>query len=359
MKLKRVTVENFKGIKSLELDLCDADGSPRPLTCIIGDNGSGKTSILQAIAWVLGRAAGRIPQGGELGWPGFLPERVDSLGEPKVELVATLSRDELDLADHIFDGPHLLRGTVFDRVSHHVSWGESGELAGDRSTAEVRIQAGRHAIELPDRRSWFKLLSRRFAEDGRLSPSPDLRRYGSVFWFDQTRDLAHNAMGTSWTEGVGQLRELLVGWWAVHTSVRPPGERDLLGELQDRLSAVFPGLRFVGVSPRKGVEARTSRDFYILVEREGRTYDIAEMSSGEQAIFPMALAFVQQQIGNSVVLIDELELHLHPPQQQALLGALRKLGPDCQFIVTTHSPYLTDVIPDDWEIRLERGSRCL
>jgi predicted ATP-binding protein involved in virulence len=83
------------------------------------------------------------------------------------------------------------------------------------------------------------------------------------------------------------------------------------------------------------------------------------MASGEQAIFPLLYEFVRLDIAKSVVLIDELELHLHPPQQQALLSALRRIGPDCQFIITTHSPFLTEVIPEDEKVPLEGGRRCL
>jgi len=82
------------------------------------------------------------------------------------------------------------------------------------------------------------------------------------------------------------------------------------------------------------------------------------MSSGEQAVFPILYDFVRQEVARSIVLIDELELHLHPPEQQALLAALRRLGPDCQFIVTSHSPYLESVTPPEEEVRLKGGLRC-
>ena len=78
-----------------------------------------------------------------------------------------------------------------------------------------------------------------------------------------------------------------------------------------------------------------------------------------QAVFPLIYEFVRLDIQRSVVLIDELELHLHPPEQQRLLSALPKLGPDCQFLLTTHSDYLTSAIPNEQEVRLERGVRCL
>ena len=41
-----------------------------------------------------------------------------------------------------------------------------------------------------------------------------------------------------------------------------------------------------------------------------------------------------------------LELHLHPPEQQRLLAALPRVGPDCQFIITTHSEFLSSALPE-------------
>ncbi len=42
--------------------------------------------------------------------------------------------------------------------------------------------------------------------------------------------------------------------------------------------------------------------------------------------------------GPAVVLIDEIELHLHPGLQRVILPRLQKVFPQAQFIVTTHSP---------------------
>jgi predicted ATPase len=100
-------------------------------------------------------------------------------------------------------------------------------------------------------------------------------------------------------------------------------------------------------------------NFYFLIERDGRVYDLAEMSSGEQAVFPLIYEFVRLDIRRSIVLIDELELHLHPPEQQRVLAALPKIGGDCQFFITTHSEFLTSTIPADRIVRLEKGLRCL
>lgn len=77
------------------------------------------------------------------------------------------------------------------------------------------------------------------------------------------------------------------------------------------------------------------------------------MSGGERATFPMLMDFASWNIHNSVILIDEIELHLHPPMQQALLRALPKLGKNNQFIITTHSDYIEQLVPEAYIVRLE------
>jgi predicted ATP-dependent endonuclease of OLD family len=70
------------------------------------------------------------------------------------------------------------------------------------------------------------------------------------------------------------------------------------------------------------------------------------LSSGQQMILLMLLRFATERIHRSIVLIDELELHLHPLWQGRLYAALPRLGEDNQYIFTTHSTYLRDMIAD-------------
>jgi AAA domain, putative AbiEii toxin, Type IV TA system len=208
----------------------------------------------------------------------------------------------------------------------------------------------------------------------RVSPAKrDLfGQIGDVFWFDQYRNLGTvlaegNADGTdqvkepdSWSAGVEQLREYLVGWWSYYTSNFKDGPRKTyIKDLERRFADLFPGTHFRGTMPREGITAPSAKDFYFLLERDDRLYDLAEMASGEQAVFSLLYDFVLRNITRSIVLIDELEMHLHPPAQQALYAALPKLGPDCQFFVTTHSEFLTGVIPGEWEVRIRGGRLCL
>lgn len=55
-----------------------------------------------------------------------------------------------------------------------------------------------------------------------------------------------------------------------------------------------------------------------------------------------------------LVLIDEVDLHLHPSWQRSILPALQKIFPSIQFIVTTHSPIIAGSVAPDSTIVLRR-----
>ena len=349
MKLIRVAIENFKGIKALEIGFLAEAGpaQPRSLTALLGDNGSGKTSVLQAIALTLSLATRRTRRADELRWHGFLAERVATLGRTSVTLTISLEQDEVELTSALYR-------QWYDSLSS--DWRQTHRIIepSQLRTLELVYESGDFPGRLTSPQGYAainQLLGRYYVKVLRTL-RPEIRqqffaRLGDVFWFDQHRNLgsaitehteetgyqAEQIEG--WSAGVEQLREFLIGWWAYHTSPKQGG-KDYLLALEQRFSELFPGTVFRGVVPRETGSPSAVQDFYFLLERDGTVYDLAEMSSGEQAIFPLFYEFVRLNITRSVVLIDELELHLHPPQQQALLQALRRIGPDSQFIITTH-----------------------
>ena len=54
--------------------------------------------------------------------------------------------------------------------------------------------------------------------------------------------------------------------------------------------------------------------------------------------------------GEGIVLIDEIELHMHPSWPRRVLGALKRVFPNIQFIVTTHSPQLLGEVDDNFNV---------
>ncbi len=311
-------------------------------------------------------------------WHGFLPERVPSLGPTFVELVVAFEPEEIALTSDLFLAWQESLPSDRRQTMKIVPPSEHPEVTLRFEQGRVNSPQGFEAVNQFLGRYYVKVL-----KDTRPELKDNFAKLGDIFWFDQHRNLGTlmaedmtsegrfvdgywQAYGTAsesgvhegWHAGVEQLREYLVGWWGFHTT---PGRRgkDFIPLLQASFETVFPGTRFVGIMPHGGVTSPRANDFYFLIDRDGRIYDLAEMSSGEQAVFPLVYEFVRLDIKRSVVLIDELELHLHPPEQQRMLAALPRIGPDCQFLITTHSEFLSSAIPNEQEVRLDRGTRCL
>ena len=364
MKLKYGLISNFKGVKRCEIDFQTPNGL-RGITTLLGDNGSGKTTVLQAIGLALSLATRKTYRTDWFRWHGFLSDRLSTLGDTLIELTVAFDDEEIAAVGSLFDAWRILPQNMEKQVLR----------PSDLNTVRLLFRNG--GVTSPDGAGAFHQFCGRYytrqliKHDARYYD--DFLKCGDVFWFDQMRNLGQPLMGrasqesaahdeatdsfSSWQSGVQQLRQFLVNWWAVHTSPVKYG-RDYIPELEDRFRSVFPDVTFKGVSSN-GNQTAGPADFYFLLERSGKTFDISEMSSGEQAVFPLMYEFVRLSISKSIVLVDELELHLHPPQQQALLAALPRIGPNCQYLITTHSPYLEGVIPVDDQVRLSEGRLCL
>lgn len=97
---------------------------------------------------------------------------------------------------------------------------------------------------------------------------------------------------------------------------------------------------------------RTGRDLEPVFTLYGQECYLEELSSGFQAIFSIIANIIEWiektypegyrniQEAKGTVLIDELDLHLHPEWQFNIRDGLEALFPNLQFIVTTHSPHL-------------------
>jgi predicted ATP-binding protein involved in virulence len=95
----------------------------------------------------------------------------------------------------------------------------------------------------------------------------------------------------------------------------------------------------------------------MLVNKNGKTLDVAQLSQGEKSMMALVgdiarrLAIMNPALenpleGSGIVLIDEVDLHLHPNWQRAIVGNLNNTFPNCQFVLTTHSPIVISESPD-------------
>jgi hypothetical protein len=111
----------------------------------------------------------------------------------------------------------------------------------------------------------------------------------------------------------------------------------------------------------------------MIAVKHNTELSIAQLSEGEKCILSMAGDLARKLAianparknpleGEGIVLIDEVDLHLHPEWQGKIMPLLLKTFPNIQFIVTTHSPKILSEITEDvniFEICENAENKCI
>ncbi len=354
MKIQNLHLRNFKRFDNLELNFQDTEtGLAQDLIVLVGQNGSGKSTVLQAIAAILGTATNRLSTPNELKWPGFDLQLANQTWAKSITIELDIEFSQAEIK------------ATYDYFTQ-TEWGKIPGKVPPASSSVVKIwynpdQNYIDARNLAERcqfygRSYAQMLFRHKPEGTNL-----FKRVGDVFWY--TEDRTTNSLMPIESNGqvinydMNILRRRMSDLFIFHERVRRSeytlrsGQRDLFADIEQAYQTIFPGSRFEGPVPRTEMEDVLAEPWFYLSNGKHQ-YELAEMSGGERAIFPMIFDFANWTINNSVILIDELELHLHPPLQQGLLKALRSLGTNNQFIITTHSDAIADIVPVEFIRRL-------
>jgi len=72
----------------------------------------------------------------------------------------------------------------------------------------------------------------------------------------------------------------------------------------------------------------------------GKEFDINGLASGEKQLFLRGLSLKFLEANNSIILIDEPEISLHPEWQQKIIKVYENIGINNQLIIATHSPHI-------------------
>ncbi|MCU7506099.1 chromosome segregation protein SMC [Klebsiella quasipneumoniae] len=97
-------------------------------------------------------------------------------------------------------------------------------------------------------------------------------------------------------------------------------------------------------------------DFKLVLTKDGIELDAQQLSQGEKTILTLVgdlarrLSLLNPELqnpfeGKGIVLIDEIDLHLHPMWQQKIIERLLTTFPNVQFILSTHSPQVLSTVP--------------
>ena len=335
MYIDKVTLKNIRGFESLEFDLGRGNGKYAGWTVFTGDNGAGKSTLLKAIAVALtGRDIARSLQ------PSFHRWIREGEGgqEAKIELMI--------LPEKGVDEFSAKGNTAYKKFPATVVLKNGGkdtavELPTNSGTKTTLVQRGLWSAAA---RGWFSCgygpFRRVFGasqEATRLMVSPTTERFvtmfqeaASLYEVDQwLRNLSHKTLEGRTPESRQQL--------------------DLLLEiLRDDLM------------PNQITVDRVDSDGLWLRDRNGLQLAWGEMSDGYRAALALLADILRHLISaygmegmtergddgklrivrSGVVMIDEIDAHLHPEWQRVIGFWLKQHFPNIQFLVTTHSPII-------------------
>ena len=355
MKLKKVRITNYRCFKEAEIDFDEHT------TLIVGKNGAGKTAILDAVAVAVSTFL--------LGIDGGVSRNI--------------SRDDARYEFHDLDGtvdpqhqfPVNIESTGDCLDNHDVKWvrslnSESGnttvkearELTNISKSVQNRIMTGDKSLNLP-------LIS----------------YYGTGRLYAQKKEKKNIKSLTEFKRQVGYVdcmaaesnEKLMLNWFQIQT-LKSLQEQQRTGKVEKPLllktveSAICKC--FERISGSKNADIVFDLDTHRLVlnfesgDGSLQKFAMDEMSDGYKNTLSMIgdiayrMAVLNPMLGDKVleetsgvVMIDEIDLHLHPQWQQTIISDLNTIFPKIQFIVSSHAPAVINSVAKEQIRILDNG----
>lgn len=351
MKLHSLEIKNFRAIEDISLDFTDLLGRPRPINLIVGPNGSGKTSILDAIHVVV--KVFENPQNPSLreGLEYNIQQLVRGRGTiAQITFEYSIEQDEAEAINDVYSSLKLPQNFNLSRPIPPL--GSPAKVIWSFPNKKPKPKILYHYSYIPE--DSIKVLGAR----GRVSESVNrnlytsqiFNRIGGVCYLDQRRTVrlfkSFNKQNIEDKNAHSDVLSWLIEYYRKHLT----WNEEKYGESYwKRVQRLFNKICFP--SELIGLESGPDSDTLIL-KRKGIEYDLLQMSSGEHQILRILIGLAADTAKNSIVLIDEVELHLHPAWQKRLIQVLRGDDFNNQYIFTTHSPTVAKMFYDSEIINL-------
>lgn len=348
MYLRHLHVQNVKLLRDVAIDFVDAQGKPRMWTVFVGENRLCKTTLLQTIAVAAsgGDKATHLATDVIDSWPDLRRpgKRIAIDAEFGFSHERHARRSYGHAAQHIFADPPMLNSELV--LEHGRSVFEGGSFFNARVSEAPDPLAFVRNRNFAD---WFvagyganRLLRASGTTDTQRRPDPALDRLKPLFGAD--------LIGTGFMDLLGE--ELARGFAKTLQAVFVEG-------------GLLPAVTALELRGRGGIRSTSN-----LIDSQRFEMDIAGddgkrirvpatwLSQGYQSVIAWLADVVGQILLEAgevvpaaemegVVLVDEIDLHLHPTWQVQLIPALKKVFPRLQFIATTHSAMVLPALTAD------------
>ena len=328
MRLDKISIANMRlvGEEARELNI----DSNKNVLILLGDNGFGKTTILDAIATAMAPYSAQFPGIADYQLSD-LDVHINRHGRRSKYLTidAKFSDNGVTMTSVRYrKGTQNPPKTNYEQLKQAAIAKKNAILAGE---ADVQLPifayygTGRGHFQVPERRRGFQQAFERWdCYKSAINPETDFKRFFG--WFDLMEDQERRDREKLWDLGY---------------------KSPVLEAVRRALDEIVVGYK----NPR--IETRPLRFIMDRIDEDGSKHElrIEQLSEGYKIVIAMVadlaarMAEANPEMENplntsGIVLIDEVDLHLHPRWQREILIQLTEVFPNLQFIVSTHSPII-------------------
>ena len=346
MRLNKLTVKNLRLYGDEEQTI--VFDPKKNITVLLGDNGAGKTSLLDACSILLSQFFEHFPKVSKKDFTSLdvhkeTNERLANYMHCYISLSA--SQREHPINDNVFNAvkeieigmnrkgnqtqiPDSLLKPIKDYSLDVKNRIDNGGKIAMPILAYYGTERGH--IDVPDKRREFNdVFPRWYCYQDSLEPSTTFKRFFT--WFEWNEDLERRERVKLWDRNytsrtLDAVRHALERFFQDEHLEKPRIETDPLRFVMDDIS-----------DPKNPIEKRIDRmsDGYRI--SIAMVADIAARMAEANPNLEFS-GLEDPLLAHGIVLIDEIDLHLHPKLQRVVLKRLNNIFKNVQFIVSTHSP---------------------
>jgi predicted ATP-binding protein involved in virulence len=324
-----LSLRNFRGFAERKFNF------HKKLTLIVGENGSGKTSLLEALCVALG------------GWLCFFDglDTADKRNLIKADRRVTIAKINAALLEQV---PVIVQCKATLQIAQAISWERSIMSRGGRTTTsglrEIRMIAEEYNQKIHSGNDVDIILPVVvYYSAARLWNEP-IRRTRTVNREKIRLEGYESAITytTSIKDAMKYIDKIAYSAYRDDDSVAMAKMNAVLAAIKTTLETVVPDATVYYDMKLAQFCVRTNTDEIIPYSLLSDGYRSAvslmiDICRRIMTLNPQLGENAIREVGG-VVLIDEIDLHIHPKWQQNVLGDLQKIFPKVQFIVTTHAP---------------------
>ncbi|UEM39403.1 AAA family ATPase [Pectobacterium aquaticum] len=394
MKIKQVKLHNVGRFASLDAPIAPTADYPSNVTVLVGNNGAGKTSILQALATSLGWLVARIRS--EKGTSGTISESTITKRQPSAAIEIAVhggTQHQKSSGEKEASYSWVLAKVRSGQKGQHVSQLNDLSALADRYRTALTeddqsslpliafYPVERSVLDIPLKIKGKHRFQQLDGYDNSLNRGVDFRRFFE--WFRLREDI-ENETKPSLTDTISNILDNNPEQF-ISQALDPEKNKDIDIEAEvTTLKNVLSKLKLSEKSNKdpqldavrnaiyhfmlgfSNLRIRRTPRLHMSVDKNGETFNVLQLSQGEKSLMALVgdiarrLAMMNPELGNplhgqGIILIDEVDMHLHPSWQRSIIERLTTTFPHCQFILTTHSPLVISDSKDVLVYSLDDG----